>query len=77
MRLAALAAEVSGVSIHARVLGTSSEPGAWLFDETIWRQNPPRPGCPDCGGTGDLLGVAGTLDDLDAIPEVFDAVPEV
>ena len=42
-------------------------PGANFFDETVWRTIEPREGCPDCGGTGDLLsGPAFT--DLDAIP---------
>jgi proteasome lid subunit RPN8/RPN11 len=67
LRLNPDASNVSGVTIHERLLAGCSEPESFFFDETVWRTIEPREGCPDCGGTGDLLsGPAFT--NLDAIP---------
>ena len=32
-----------------------------VCDETIWRPSSPKPGCLDCGGTGDLTGLVGEV----------------
>jgi proteasome lid subunit RPN8/RPN11 len=67
LRLNPNASQISGVTAHERLLAGCDDPGAFFFDETVWRTIEPREGCPDCGGTGDLLSTP-PFTDLDAIP---------
>ena len=67
LRLSPDAPRVSGLEVHERVLAGCNDPESFLFDETIWRVIEPRKGCPDCGGTGDLLN-GPVFSDLDALP---------
>ncbi len=69
LRLSPQAGEISGLRIHESLLAGCDDPAAFLFDETVWRPLEPRPGCPDCGGTGDLLQTP-AFSSLDAIPEI-------
>ena len=69
LRLAPDASVVSGLRTHEAVFAGASRPDRILFDETVWREVEPRPGCADCGGTGDLRAAIARIDDFDAIPD--------
>lgn len=53
--------------VFGRVL--NGDPDRVLFDDAVWLPQKPespslgRPACPDCGGTGDLRAVVGTIAD--------------
>ena len=68
LRLAPDAGDVSGLRVHEHVLAGCARPDRMIFDETIWREVEPHTGCPDCGGSGDLHHVQGSIVEFDALP---------
>ena len=61
LRLSPDARMLTGVGFHDSVFAGAARPEALVFDETVWRRPSPHPGCPDCGGSGDLLAARGRL----------------
>ncbi|MBI5836497.1 MAG: ThiF family adenylyltransferase [Candidatus Eisenbacteria bacterium] len=49
------------LGVFQRVL--AGDPQRVLFFDSVWLPQDPVPGCPDCGGTGDLRQARGRLDD--------------
>ena len=54
-----------GGEAFEKAFGKSSCHPSVVCDETIWWPMRAKPGCPDCGGTGDLTGLVG-----DVIPRI-------
>ena len=54
-----------GGEAFEKAFGKRSRHPSVVCDETIWWPMSAKPGCPDCGGTGDLTGLVG-----DVIPRI-------
>ena len=50
-----------GGEAFAAAFGKRRRNRSVVCDETIWWPTSPRPGCPDCGGTGDLTSLVGEV----------------